>query len=127
MTFDEFISKAIDEGIEAAKRDYTKPRQKAKLEGSIEGFEACRGKSPVEIGEILKDAKRKTREARGRVHEKEIKESDYWRIRCREAEIEWIANVVSAALVNQGFSPIVQPTARGAMTAARIVGVKEDA
>jgi len=38
----------IDDGIEAARLDYPKPGDILKREGSIAGFEACRGKSPAE-------------------------------------------------------------------------------
>ena len=46
---------------------------------------------------------------------------DYWRVRCREAEIEWVCNVVSAMLVNEKKSPIIPPTARGTITAGKIL------
>lgn len=127
MTYAEFLKKVVDEGIEGARRDYGSgsDRHEAKLAGSIEGFEACRGKSPTEIAGLLAEARKRTREAFNRANEGEISSNRYWRIRCREAEIEWTANVVSAMLVNQGLPYIVPPTARAVMQAARIVGVKE--
>ncbi len=124
MNYHEFLDRVVNDGIEAAKKDYSRPDQESKLRGSIQGFEDCRGKSPTEIGEILKKADKRTFEASIRVHEGEISDQEYWAVRCRELEIEWVANVVSAMLMNQGLPVIVVPTARGAMKASEIVGVE---
>lgn len=124
MDYREFLDRVVNDGIEAVKKDYSKPEQEPKRRGSIQGFEDCRGKSPSEIGELIKLASKKTFEASIRVHEDEISDGEYWAVRCRELEIEWVANVVSAMLMNQGLPVIVAPTARGAMKAAEIVGVE---
>ena len=126
MSYDEFLSQVIEQGIEGARCSYGsgEPHYQKKLKGSIDGFEACRGRSPDEILELLGQARRKTHEAMARSHAGEITNDDYWEVRCREAEIEWTANVVSAMLVNQGRKPIVPPTVRGAMQAALILGAK---
>jgi hypothetical protein len=124
MNYDEFLAQVIEQGIQGARSDYGNTQEshrQKKLEGSIEGFEACRGKSPQEILQLLAQAHQRTQEAFARVHADEISSDEYWRVRCREAEIEWIANVVSAMLVNQGLDPIVTPTYRGVMQAARIL------
>lgn len=128
MTYDDLLHRLIADGIEAARRDYAgaDDRRRAKLAGSIDGFEDCRGKQPSEILGILNAARKRTHEARIRLHEGEIRDHDYWRVRCREAEVEWMANCVSAVLVNQGLPPIVAPTARAMMAVARIVGVKNE-
>lgn len=127
MTYEEFLTKAIDKGIDAAKRDYTKPEDKARLEGSIEGFEACRGKNPLELRQLMWDARVKTQAAYRRVNEKEISDDEYWKIRCFEAEVEWTCNVVSAILTNSGGPSLdpLMPTARAVICASEIVGVKE--
>lgn len=118
MDFAQFIEQVINDGIEAARADYKEQRQKQKLDGSILGFERCRGKNPEELMILLREAEEETRKAY-------IKQSkDYWFIRCQEAEIEWACNCVSAALVNNGFDPIITPTVRGAMKVADIVGVR---
>ena len=124
MNYHEFLDRVVSDGIEAVKKDYSKPEQEPKRRGAIQGFEDCRGKSPTEIAELLKKAEKRTFEASIRVNESEISDGEYWAIRCREAEIEWVANVVSAMLMNQGLPIIVAPTARGAMKAAEIVGVE---
>jgi hypothetical protein len=112
------LNKIIDDGIEAARQDYSKPRDNLKREGAIRGFEECRGKSPEEIALLLKEATEAQQAAfAGQAH-------DYWYWRCRQAEIEWVANVVSAILHAQGVPPIATVTARGMLKAAEIIGTK---
>ena len=128
VTYQEFLERVIDDGIAAAKADYKDlkyPMDKARLEGSIEGFEACRGKHPLDLQKLLWDARQKTQLAFHRVNEKEISDDDYWKIRCFECEVEWTCNVVSAMLLNQRMAPLdpLMPTARGVMKCAEIVGV----
>ena len=38
QTFATFLERVVDDGIQAAKDDYTRPEQRPKLEGSIAGF-----------------------------------------------------------------------------------------
>lgn len=120
-TYAAFLERVIDEGVRAAKRDYCRPAQRTKLEGAIAGFEACRGKTPAELSGILADARRRTEEARNRFHLGETSIGEYWRVRCREAEIEWTANVVSVLLMSNGEPVIVPPTARAAVMAGTIL------
>jgi len=111
----EFLESVINSGIEGVKADYCKPEDKDRLDGSIEGFEACRGKSPAELLSLLEVSRRAMMDAfHGQA-------SNYWRIRSREAEVEWTCNVISAALMNVGAIPIIPPTTRGALQAARIL------
>ena len=121
ITYVEFLERAVNEGILAARRDYARREERAKLEGSIAGFEACRRKTPAELALLLEESGRKTEEARIRFHLGEISIDEYWGIRCKEAEIEWISNVVSVVLVRDGHPPITPPTVRAAMTAAAIL------
>lgn len=143
MTYDDFLHRLINVGIQAAREDYggdaesaelhgrqVRPESKEKhradkLAGSIDGFEACRGKQPGEIAALIVDARTKLQQAFVRVSEGEISDGEYWRVRCREAEIGWVANCVSVILVNQGLPPIEPPTARAALTVAKIIGIKE--
>ena len=51
---------------------------------------------------------------------------NYWWFRCFQLEVEWVCNVVSAMLMNEGHhTPLLSwlPTANGAMKAASIVGI----
>ena len=77
----------------------------------------CRNKTPVELSNLLRDAQRKSQDACN----EQIPTDDYWRIRSREMEIEWVCNVVSAAMRANGSLPIIEPTARGMMQASRIL------
>lgn len=120
MTYEEFLARVINEGIEAAKADYSKESDKLKLEGALAGFEACKGKSPDGLGELRIATFKATQEAfRTQVR-------DYWHIRCYQAEVEWVCNVVSAMLNAEGLAMITYPTAKGIMKAADILGVKEE-
>lgn len=117
MIFDDFVTKIVDDGIQAATDDYTRPDQQDKLRGSVAGFEICRGKNVEELRELLAASATATQDACQR-------DSDYWWYRCYESEVEWVCNCVSALLHNQKLPTIVTSTARGAMKAAEIVGVK---
>ena len=120
MNLADVLNRIIEDGIKASKADYCKPDQKNKLDGSIRGFEDCRNKTPVEIVELFYEAQRRAQLA----YFSDSPEG-YWFWRCRASEIEWVANVLSAVLVNEGLPPVISifPTARGMMKAAEIVGV----
>jgi hypothetical protein len=123
MSYLEFLTSVIDEGIAAARADYTKPEDKARLDGSIEGFEACRGKHPIDLQRLLWDARQKTQTAFHEVNEKTISDDEYWRINGFEAEIGWTCNVISAMLMNEKMAPIdpFMPTARAVIKCAEIL------
>lgn len=121
MELGAFVERVIDDGIEAARRDYADDEQKCA--GAVDGFEACRGKTPVDLGLLLRDA----RASREESYRSGPAPKDYWFWRCRELEIEWVCNVLSAALLNEGREPIIPPTGRGLMKAADILGVGEAA
>lgn len=117
MEYGAFLTRIIEDGLVACRKSYAdRPN---KLEGSIAGFEACRGKQPMELAILLQEARRNM--ALALVDGTSI--DDYWRKRCYYAEIEWVCNVVSAALQNEGKSIIVPVTARGVIKAAEIIGV----
>jgi hypothetical protein len=118
MMYFDALHAIIDDGIEAARLDYGKPHDKLKLDGALLGFEECRGKGPVEMAKLLTVAAERTSEAY------RTQAVDYWYWRCRELEIEWVANVVSALLMHQGLPIIAPVTVRGLRKAMDIVGVK---
>ena len=120
MNYDDFLIRIIDDGIEAAKADYTKPEESHKLEGSLAGFELCRGQSPTELLSLFYDARSEV----SRLLREQADLKTYWYAVCREAEIEWVCNCVGAMLVNQGIEPVAPVMARGAMKAAEVVGVR---
>lgn len=117
MLYIHFLERVIEEGIAAAKQDYTRANQEEMLKGAIEGFEACREKKPSELAVLLMQARKERERSR---------DDSHWRLRCKELEIEWVSNVVSAALMNQKEPVIIAPTARGVMQAAKILGETND-
>ena len=120
MNYDEFLTRVIDEGIEAVKEDYKgeSPAKRLKREGSVRGFEECRGKTPDELSILRVDANQRTQQA----YRDQTQDYSYWR--CREAEVEWVCNVVSAAMENSGVRGIIPVTALGLRKAAAILGVE---
>jgi len=110
-----FLTLVIDDGIEAARLSYK--NDTLKRNGAIAGFEACRSLNTDQLADLLKSAEKAS--------EKAMREGapDYWYWRCRTLEIEWVCNVVSAVRMNSGLSIIINPTVRGMMKAAEIIGV----
>jgi hypothetical protein len=112
MTYQEFMELVICDGVEAATEDYSKPEDRRRLEGALKGFEECRGRSPKELAGLLEEATRT-------VLDKHLEEAgDYWYWRCRECEIEWVCNVLGAAVYCQIGGAMV--TARGVLKAAEV-------
>lgn len=122
MEYFDFLKRVIDDGIEAATRDYTESNQLNKLEGSIAGFESCRDKSPEELLEVYKEGAEYVNQS---YREKEGVDR-YWWFRTYLSEIEWVCNVVSATLVMEEKLPILgwQPTVNGMRKALLILGVQ---
>ena len=117
MDIKKFIDQVVDEGIVVVKKDYTRSDQKQKRDGSIAGFEACRDKTIEELKDLLEITEIAVCDARSN-------KDNYWWYRCYQAEVEWVCNCLSSILVNEGQEPLVTPTVRGAIQAAKIVGVK---
>jgi hypothetical protein len=120
MTYVEFLTRIIDDGIAAARADYAdKPH---KLRGAVAGFEACRGKSPGELVALWQEAER----AAARVRSGDGDIDLYWEKRCTALEVEWVLNCVSVATTSAGGPPLLGhlPTARAAMKYAEVVGVR---
>jgi len=127
MTYNDFLAQVIREGIMAAAMEYNQPAQVHKLQGSLEGFESCYEKPPEELGvELLlaNEAADRFFWNRDDATDKEENLQQYWRFRCKALEIEYVCNVVSAMLMNEGLPTIIQPTSRGVRRAAEIIGVK---
>lgn len=115
MTLDEFTNAIVDLAKAAAAQSYA--NQPLKLKGALAGLEACRGQTPEQLLDLLKKA--------GGVRHQAYNTANYWQHRCYEAEVEWVCNCVSAAMVSNGYTPIVTPTAHGMEMAAKILGVRE--
>ena len=116
MNYLEFLDKIIEDGKAAARRDYEgHPNKQDMLKGSLDGFEACRGKTPLELKDVLERAHRNA------INAMSANAPNYWRIRAYELEVEGVCNVISTTLVNQGLPPIVHPTARAYLKAASLL------
>lgn len=121
MTHYDFVEEVCRCGIEAARDDYAdKPSH---LEGALAGFDECRGKTVEQLLRLYEHANHDTQEAMILSRESEEPIDTYWRLRCRALEIEWVLNCLSAALRQPFLGHL--PTVRGAMQAARILGVQE--
>jgi hypothetical protein len=120
MNYNDALNSIIDDGIEAARNDYSRPDQSQKREGSILGFEECRGLNPSQLAALLAESHAMT------MTKHRNQASDYWYWRCRDIEIGWVCNVISAILVINEMRPIINPTARGMLKAADITGVRHE-
>lgn len=119
MSYDEFLTEVIDLGIASAKEDY-KNDKPDHLEGSIAGFEACRGKNPNELLEVWKESAEYMNKAFME------RATNYWYFRCYQLEVEWVMNGVSAILVNEGQPPLLSwlPTCNAMILADKILKSK---
>jgi hypothetical protein len=119
VTYEQLLERVITDGITAARTDYAD--QPDKLQGAVDGFEACRGKNPSDLVALYVSAERRSHEAR-----REEGAPNFWRHRTFALEVEWTCNVVSMGVVNDGGRPLLSwlPTARGALKYAEIVGMQ---
>lgn len=118
ISYEQFLNRIIEDGIKAAKADYTTIGNKDKLDGSLLGFEQCRGKNLEELADLLASSHAVERAVSS------ITGSSPF-LRCQVLEIEWVCNCVSAMLMNQKLPTIIEPTCRGVIKAAEVLGVKE--
>jgi len=120
MNYFEFLTRICDDGI-AASADSYKDDPVKRLAAEA-GFNACRGKTGPQLAQLLARATRVRHKAFGK-HDHDR----YWRVRIFEAEVEWVANCISAILLyttaGQLGKPIVPVTARAVMKAAQVLGV----
>lgn len=113
MTHQAFLEEVICGGIEAVKASYADGSQKQ--EGSLAGFEACRGKDRDSLAALLYQAQEKAN------REFADDSPDYWKARCFCAEVEWVCNCYSAILALERMPTIVHVTVRGANRAFEIL------
>ena len=129
MNYEALLDRIIDDGIAEVREAYAAPKDHHKRDGAIEGFEACRKKTPAEIVALLSHAERVAaqiaRDSRATSAD-DAAVHDYWRQCYKVMQIEFVCNVVSVGLVNSGKPPLLAhlPTMRGAVKYASIVGVR---
>lgn len=141
MNYYEFLNEVIERGIAGAKESYANDENKDRLNGSIAGFEECRGRTPLELYVLYTETVSKMADAMSdQIEFDELKEElsldeigikqekDYWYHRCMNLEIEWVCNCVSAMMINENCPPLFPhlPTARATLLVAEIVGVKTE-
>lgn len=125
MIYEALLDRIIADGIAEVREAYGDPKDHHKRDGAIDGFEACRKKSPAELAALWSHAEQAAAQIRAASSEAEV--HAYWRQRYKTLQIEWVCNVVSVGLVNSGQPALLShlPTARGAMKYAAIVGVRD--
>jgi hypothetical protein len=123
-TYEQLLDRVISDGISEVAATCADLKDQHKRDGAIEGFEACRGQSPDELVKLWLATEEEISRMRM------IPDTDaklYWRQRYKALQIEWVCNVISVGLTQNGHHPLLGhlPTARGAMKYAQIVGVRE--
>jgi hypothetical protein len=120
MDYDGLKNAICDDGETEVREAYVEPKDAVKLNGSLAGFaEARQTISPDDLSALLATAARDCVDAHLR------DDKNYWFWRYRHLQVEWVANVVSAALYNEKKPTIIIPTVRGLMKAADILGVRK--
>lgn len=124
-TYAELLDRIISDGIAEVREAYTDPKDHHKRDGAIEGFEACRGRSPDQLVALWTEAERQSRQIVEQCRQGQRDGRDYWKQRYKTLQLEWACNVISVGLTGMGRPPLLAhlPTARAAMKYADIVGV----
>jgi len=118
MTYDQLLDRIISDGIAEVRKTYTDPKERHKRDGAIEGFEACRGKTPDQLVELWQEAGRRA----DRLMDATTPVEAHWQHRYFQLQVEFTLNVLSVGLARSLLGHL--PTARGAMQYAAIVGVR---
>jgi hypothetical protein len=116
-----FVDRVCADGIAGAKSEYPRLDEADKLKGAIEGFELCQG---IEHTEHLLEA---LHQANARAVEAFADQAaDLCRWRTRVEKIEWVCNVVSAALVLRGLASLgpLWPTGQAVLASAALLGTR---
>lgn len=124
MTYIDFLTEVIERGLKSVQSDPLITKHPRRLKGSIDGFNACREKQPSELAVLLYNANEKTTELRNRVMSTPDAEDEaFWEQNYFGVQVDFVCNVVSAALYNSGQPVIVPPRVSGVRIAAEILGV----
>ena len=118
MTYDQLLDRIISDGIAEVREAYADPKEHHKRDGAIEGFEACRGKTPDQLVELWQEAGRRA----DHLMDATTPVETYWHHRYFQLQVEFTLNVLSVGLETPLLAHL--PTARGAMQYAAIVGVR---
>src|SRR3990172_98677 len=100
----ELLVLTIEKGIASVKSDSSmKPYE---IEGSVEGFEACRDvdvSTPEAMQEPLRSVRKEVEYAFHVNLEDKMALSDYWRIRYKEIQIEYVYEIMKFAWIQSGY------------------------
>ena len=122
MTFDEFKTRVIEDGLAEVREVYAE--DEPKREGAIEGFETARRLSTREAFEAaLHERSLREHEMRCAYYEQPAIERDddlssYWRFRWGTLQVEWVYNVLLVAFWSRPGDMI---SSRAAMKAAEVL------
>jgi hypothetical protein len=125
ITYKQLLDRVISDGITEVRVVYADPEDHHKRDGAIEGFEACREKSPAQLVELWRETEAEAAQMRN-VHADDLKA--YWRLRYKALQIEWVLNVLTVGFQKLGYRPLLGhlPTARAVMKYVEIVGLRDD-
>lgn len=117
MKYQEYLNRVIDESIADLDKYFALEPRVTLLyhKASLAGLEACRGLAPPGLAMLLDRAQRIQRLAlRKTAHDRYMKVTFFLH------EVEWVCDVVSVALANQGMETIIPPTMVAAELASEI-------
>lgn len=122
MPYDQLLDRIIADGIAEVRAAYAEPKDHHKRDGAIEGFEACRGKTPAELVDLWQKAEDRAHRAHEIMREDHENIEASLKQRYKALQIEFVLNVISVGLHRPLLAHL--PTYRGAMKYAEIVGVR---
>lgn len=124
MRFQDFLRRVIEESIKNCKEDFARrtATYKTELPASVAGLEACRDKSPPQLAQLLERARKVNQIA----YRQQTDINRYWQVTAFMAEVEWVCNVVSVVLINQGIAYLVPPTTSAVILASRITREQQE-
>lgn len=134
MTYDQLLTRLIDDGIAEVTCVYAEPKNHYKRDAAVTAFEACRGKTAEEIRSLweqseivcleLRQKQRGAAQSNGSDAWKE-RFFAYWKRRYETLQYEWLCDVISVGLISSGRTPLAAhlPTQRAAIKYAAVVGV----
>lgn len=120
----ELLRLTIEKGIASVRSD--SDMQPHEIEGSIAGFEACRdldASSPDAMLDLLDSVRKESEKAFHISHENKMSLSDYWRIRYKEIQIEYVFEIMKFAWIQSGHD-ITNVSARSAAKFNEIISEK---
>lgn len=118
MTRQDLLNAIVDDAQSDLRMRLLCPDQRDKLEGGLHGLEECR---MLDDDGIL--ALRRLADADlDRANEQRLRNWMWYR--WRVVQIDWVINVLSGAYIANGRSPLTDPTERGMLKVADILGVR---